>query len=330
MNKSMYFFVFYSVLYSSLLLSMDEMPMEEASTEMFLSNMFQHQSIKNKHEEAFNKYVQNKAYGSDVCKQIMFLRGELSHYQRDLRTEENNAIVKIYKTFFPDEQEQKVIGELIDELRDINRKDILPVKSVVRNPDLPKDFISIINKLSIESAINLARLHIESVDKKEKYLLLRTRCAMADCHLGTEDNKKCITIQENDIIPGKLVMNTDFFAKQNPKVKEALCLFILEPIRQEFAVVGEAISLFERLYFQPNYIGDSPEFKSLQELHVRMCTLLPALRSKKEAKLMKYFHKTTQMDTLLDVDDYDLLCKIDCYWRTIAWLEKYCCNPKKS
>lgn len=301
---------------STVLMCMDE-PTKIDQSELY-------DLITQKHEKKLNNYLTIQAPLSPFGPQVKALHAKLGRYEQKVIEREHLVLKNIIDTYCKNQQSSSLYENLVNTFRRINEeyKNIV-LENVTHSPSIPFDCRSMLYEEAHKKNINLKRISIEDCNE-QGVSFFESRAPMPANRIETKDEKRDIIILEKHFIPGELLIDMKYFSEQTLKTKQALCVYFLEPMIQEFTIRYRALQFLEELYCsEKGTIVKSEEYKTLHRLHIQFCTLLPALRSKREASIMKFFHRTSDTDELLPIEDYNLLCRIDRTWRTIAWLEKY-------
>jgi len=282
--------------------------------------------IKLKHEQKLNNYIRIQAGLSAPHLQVEDIQKKLCAYEKKFRIREEKALEAIRENFCQDKVLWQACMSLIGRLKHINKENAhLPLTNFVQDKNLPYDFMQMIQKEARENGVNLERIHIQ--DKRGSLFLLDSLSPIAAYSIVNEAGKIYIDIVSDEIAPGKIETNMKIFSNKSLNAKKVACMYLIEPLKQEFDFVYEAIGLFERLYIaKSDIIRSSEQFEILQEAHTQLCTLLPSLRSKNAAKAMRKFHYDISTENLIGIGDYNILCRIYRHWKTIAWLKTYCCK----
>jgi len=290
-----------------------------------------YQDIETKHNEKLNMYINMRAGLSDSREQIEKYHNKLFNLEQTLRNKEQELLENIQKVYSPNKPLWQGCMNIIEKLKNINKANkTRGLSNFVQDKNLPYVFMRMIAAEARKNDINIQRINIQNNQNSSQFLLTGEPC-IANCSIQQEDDKRYIAIKADDIIPGTIKVNMELFIKRSVEDKRIACMYLIEPIVQEFAFEYRAIELFEELYLpQFNDISASEQYKNLTNFHMQLCALLPSLRSKEAAESMKRFHSTVRSEKLLELGNYDYLCKINRYWDIIIWLKTYACTKRSS
>jgi hypothetical protein len=295
-------------------------------------------TVWNKQNDKFNAYITEGVPFSNPTKEIVKWKGKLNECHNTILYGSLMALSRIQKKFCPNkkiwEESMNIANELKKTASDgsgMRKRKNQSAILIAQSAGLPKDFLYMLCKQAERTDVDLSFIKMSKIPLKDSDSLL-LRCAMLDYDIDTEitksnKEKKSISIIEDKIISGAIAINHRFVENQYVWFKEALCIYIIAFMEQKFSLIYTAIEIFEKRYYSDTSYArptESEEYKQLQTMHKRMCSLLPALKGKREAKIMKNFHDTYNMHEKFGDFHYELLCKINRYWKIIAWLEKYC------
>jgi len=275
--------------------------------------------ITERHEVKLIQYMQELG-SKNLNAEIVRIENKFEKYRLSLQKKEQEACDCIQNCFNIPEENWKRCGQLIQQIKDFNKKTMsFPLSGTTQDESFPLDIQLMLASELKKNGINPQRVQLKVRHMAPSRVRLKRKQPCWEIINGT------LHIYEDKTIPGTIAVDVDGFRKLSFEDQQTQCIDAAEAMSQDsettLSTIAQFISLFAHNENKDDILSRQ-EFKDARRIFFKNATFYACLKSERAARIIKS-HLFNFFNERVMVEDYELVSKIDWQWRALTALRKY-------